>query len=115
MKNLKDYNAKGVPERMNNIEYVPTESIFGIEVKALDYELFVSTNNAKYTHDNATGVHIVLITADGKEPVRICTHAKAVVRAFKGISHDGIDVKDVQNFTLNEIQIPGKGKAIVIQ
>ena len=71
----------GVPESMEEYEYVKLETLKGKRLIVCAYELFES-NKDVYTDENKTGVHILFELEDG-EKVRVCTHALAIVKIFQ--------------------------------
>ncbi len=95
------------PDRF--IEY-PHKNLYDVQdrdVIVKDYELFTSTNLAKYNNDNAEGV-IILISVDD-ELCTIVTHAKSLVRAFKNLKKRGITEIDeeIVQFHLGEVTVNG--------
>lgn len=98
------------PDRF--LEY-PHKNLYDIQdsdVIVEDYELFTSSNLAKYDNNNAEGVIILIKVFDTGEECTIVTHAKSLVRAFKNIKNRGITKLDeeIVQFHLGETTSNGK-------
>lgn len=72
--------SSGVPESMEDYEYVELESLKNKKLIVCAYELFES-NKDVYDENNKQGIHILFELEDG-EKVRVCTHALAIVKIF---------------------------------
>ena len=96
------------PERF--VEY-PHKNLYDIQdtpVIVKDFELFTSSNVAKYNNDNTEGV-IILIEEENGELCTVVTHAKSLVRAFRNIKNRGITKIDEEavQFHLGEVTVNG--------
>ena len=96
------------PDRFLNYPHKNLYDIQDTDVIVLDYELFTSSNVAKYNNDNTEGVIILVREADGSE-CTVVTHAKSLVRAFRNIKNRGIEKLDEETiqFHLGEVTVNG--------
>lgn len=97
------------PDRF--LEY-PHKNLYDIQdtdIIVEDFELFTSTNVAKYDNNNTEGVIILIRESDGTKST-VITHAKSLVRAFKNIKSRGIEKLDEEiiQFHLGEVPVNGK-------
>ena len=102
------------PERFMEFDHKSLYDIADKDVKVLDYEIFESSNLAKYDNDNATGV-IILVDVIGEGKIRTATHAKSIVRVFSSFKKRGIEGADLAKmddstiqFHLGEIEVNNK-------
>lgn len=92
----------GVPDRMEEFEYVELNTLLDKTLIVTDYEVFEG-NSDKYDEESKMGVHIIFELED-KEKVRVCTHARALVAIFADGDKDLIDglIKDREPCKLKE-------------
>lgn len=87
------------PERMRDIPFVAIDAILGKKLTVEDYEIFVSKDLNKYSSGNEMGVHVIFEDDDG-DKVRICTHARAIVKAIKTIDDKKLNLKTLPATTI---------------
>ena len=100
------------PDRFISYEHKNLYDIQDKDVIVKDFELFESTNLAKYDNDNTKGVIILIQVVESGEECTVVTHAKSLVRAFDNIAKRGISISDLSaesvQFHLGEVAVNGK-------
>lgn len=98
------------PERFLEYPHVTLYDIQDKDVIIKDFELFTSSNKAKYDNDNEEGV--IILVEFGGSLVTTVTHAKTIVRAFKNLSKRNMDMasfdEEYVQFHLGETTVNGK-------
>ena len=79
---------ESIPENMREYEFIKMDNILDMPISVVDYALYESKDKVKYAVDNTKGVHIVIMTDDGKK-YRTSTHGKRIVKAFEYLDANG--------------------------
>ena len=84
------------PERMKDIPFTQIDNVLNKAMVVKDFELFTS-NSEKYSEATKDGVHVIVCDSDTDNPVdvRICTHARTIVQAFKTIKDQRLTIEDL--------------------
>lgn len=91
------------PERMIDYEHKSLYDIADKNCKILDYEIFESSNVAKYDNDNTTGV-IILVDVNGMGKYTTVTHAKSIVRIFSNLKKRNITATELSTMEQANVQ-----------